>query len=77
MLIEHKVTKKQYTVTLEAWARMKDKGRSGTYKVIEVPEVPKEVKNVRPAKAEKTESEINDSTRNLDRLPGKDAGEIE
>lgn len=77
MIVEHRKTGKQYTITVEAWAKIKAKGTSDTYKIIEAPEVPKEVKNVRNAKAEKPEFDIsNELTRIDDRLPSEDAGEI-
>ena len=75
MLIKHKKTGKEFTVSLEQWNKIKAKGNSDTYKILAAPETPKEKKNVRTKQAESDHT--NGFTNTTDRLPGEDVGKVE
>ena len=55
MIVEHRTSKRQYTLTPEAWGKIVASGKKDAYKIVGAPEPPKELKTVRPAKAEKAE----------------------
>jgi len=78
MIVQHIKTEKRYTLTAEAWAKIKALGKSDAYNIVNAPEKPKELKPVRASKKDKNaESDIDGITNIDDRLPGEDAREVE
>lgn len=75
MIVEHRTSKKQYTLTPEAWGKIVASGKRDAYKIIEAPEPPKELKTVRPAKAEKAEINNNGIESTDPGHPVEDPGE--
>lgn len=53
MIIVHKTTRKQYSVTQEAWAKMEHRGDSLRYEILK-PQVPKEVKDTKAARVKQS-----------------------
>lgn len=78
MIVKHRKTGREYTITPEAWKAIEAKGQADHYQVISAPEPPKEVlKNARPPKSEKSGVDNNGFQTNDDRLLEQDAGEVE